>query len=271
MAVTVIGQSSFMARAVREKAPEDWVFLSHASALASPDWLKSATCVVNFAYNPKMRTGAYDGTADVDSKLAKMIAGEPVHYVMLSSRMVYGRSASGGAMKETDATAPVNPYGSAKLVVERSLHNILGEKRLTILRLSNVFGMEPGRKSFLGMAQASLMRDNRIIYDMSPFVRRDFLSAWRFAEALVAIASSPKPGIYNLGAGFGIETGMIAEWLIEGYGKGELLVNKFSHEDQFWLDMEKTTNTYGIPASTPEELRKDCLHCGRALKAWKNA
>ncbi len=271
MTVTIIGKSSFMAQAVREKAPKDWLFLSHTEALANDGWVKGATCVVNFAFDPALRSGPYSADADVDSKIAKMIAGSGAHYVMLSSRMVYGRPASGGRMQEGDACDPINAYGKSKLAVERSLAGILGKDKLTILRLSNIFGIEPARRSFFGIAQAALARENRIVYDMSPLTCRDFLSVWRFAEALIAIASAPKPGLYNLGAGFGIETGMIAQWLIEGYGKGELHINRFSHDDQFYLDMEKTRAAYVIPTVTAEDLRQDCLACGDALKTWKDA
>ncbi len=269
MTTVVIGQSSFMAGVVREKAPEDWLFLSHKDALSRTDWAEKAQCVINFSFDPTLRTEGYIQSADIDSRLAKMIKG---HYIMLSSRMVYGSSADEGrGMREDDPLNPVNPYGCAKLAIEKSLRDILGPERLTVLRMSNVFGFEPDRRSFLGMAQTRLSTEKKIVYDMSPLVRRDFIAVWRFADSLIKIAAVPQPGIYNLGAGFGVETGLIAEWLIEGYGAGELVINKFSHADQFWLDMEKTNRTFKIESFVPEDLREDCLGCGRMLKSWKKA
>lgn len=272
MTIVAIGKTSFLAQAVRDKAPADWIFLSHAEALENTEWAESARCTVNFSFDPKLRTEGYIESADVDSRLARLMARHGGQYIMLSSRMVYGPSVhSDGGLREGDVLHPVNPYGRAKMAVEKSIADILGPERLTILRMSNVFGFEPDRRSFFGMAQTRLVNEGKIVYDMSPLVRRDFISVWHFADALLKIASAPRPGIYNLGAGFGIETGLIAEWLIEGYGGGELVVNKFSHADQFWLDMMETRDAFEIPALAPEDMRADCLECGRMLKSWKKA
>lgn len=260
-----------MAEALREKAPEGWLFLSHQEAMSNKSWARQAKCVVNFSFNPLLRTGPYDPAADVDSHLASILREHTGHYIMLSSRMVYGRPVSGFSLKENDPPLPLNAYGRSKLAVEQSLAQILGNDRLTVLRMSNIFGLEAGRRSFAGMAQSGLMKDGRIVYDMSPLVKRDFLAVWRFAEALISIASSPQPGLYNLGAGFGVQTGLIAEWLIEGFGGGELVINKFSHEDQFWLDMTKAHNFYEIAPVKEESLRQDFVYCGHALKTRNEA
>lgn len=266
MSIVAVGRSSFIAQAVRDMNPGRWEFLSHREALENPEKIRNARSVINFAYDPRLKTDAYSEEADIDLKLAKMIANNPVHYIMISSRMVYGRPTVGLALRETDTPSPVNIYGQSKLETEKKLADTLKPERLTILRLSNVFGFEPGRRSFFGMAQTKLLNEGRIVYDMSPLTKRDFISVTRVSDALVRIASAPKAGIYNLGAGFGIETGLIAEWLIEGFGSGELLVNRFSHDDQFFLDMTRTAATYGIKALTADHIRGDCLSCGERLK-----
>lgn len=272
MSVVVVGKSSFMAQEMRRKAPQDWIFLSHIEATENTGWVDAARCVINFSFDPKLRAEGYIESGDIDSRLARLIKNSQAHYIMLSSRMAYGPSVhEDRGMREDDPVSPVNPYGNAKLAVEKSLLGILGADRLTILRMSNVFGFEPGRRSFLGMAQTRLAEEGKIVYDMSPLVSRDFIPVWLVAEALLNIAADPVPGVYNLGAGFGIQTGLIAEWLIEGYGAGELHVNKFSHADAFWLDMTKTKKTFGLSAFSFEDLRSDFLECGRKLKSWKKA
>lgn len=219
-----------------------------------------------------MRTGGYSASADFDSRLAHVLKEGDCRYIMLSSRMVYGPSVhDDSSLHEVDILHPDTPYGHAKMAVEKSLLDILGPERLTVLRISNVFGFEPERRSFFGMAQTRLMNEGKIVYDMSPLARRDFISVRNFACALIKIASAPHPGTYNLGSGFGLETGRIAEWLIEGYGAGELVVNKFSYSDQFWLDMGLTRKAFEIPVLSPEDLHADCLECGRMLKSWKKA
>ncbi len=271
MSVVIVGQSSFMARAVREIAPADWIFLSHTDALADDGWCRNASCVASFAFDPRVRAEGIAPGADIDSRLADMIAPHRGRYVMLSSQMVYGAPQGREALRESDAPQPATPYGQAKLAIERALQDRLGADRVTILRPSVVFGFEPGRRSFFGQAQTRLLQEQRIVYDISPLVKRDFLAVRRFAGDFARIAGAPAAGIYNLGAGFGVETGKIAQWLIEGYGAGELVADDSAPGEQFWLDMSKTRETFGLSAFTADDLRQDCLRCGAMLKSHREA
>lgn len=269
MRVTVIGKHSFMATALRESGiGQEWQWLSHKEALQNTDWLKTTDLLINFAYAPALRNEAYTAEADIDIQLAQLIGGYPIHYIMLSSRMVYGHPQGSPRLHETMKPQPLNIYGQNKQVIEGLLAGCLPPERLTILRLSNIFGFEPRRRSFFGMALTRLAEEGRIVYDMNPFIQRDFLSVERFGKALEIIAAAPKSGIFNLGAGFAVETGLIAEWLIEGYGSGELLINNMERRDAFWLDMGKTYATFAIPSITPDHVKEDCVRCGRAMREW---
>ncbi len=272
MKVTVVGKSGFIARTLRDHpAGTSWAYLSHEEALRDTKWVAGSDVVINLAFSPRLRSEPYAESEDLDSRLARLIAPERAQYVMMSSRMVYGRPLTGLALAENQEPRPVNVYGRNKLTVERALAIILPEERLTILRASNVFGFEYGRKSFFGMAQTTLRDSKRIIYDMSPSVRRDFVAVWRLAPMLGQVAARPQGGIFNLGAGFGAEVGMIASWMIEGYGAGELVITKFSEDDQFFLDMNKSRQAFDFPIISSEDLHADCLLCGAALKAGKDA
>lgn len=267
MTIVAIGSTSFMARAVRDcPAAVGWRFLPHAEALADPGWIDAASCVVNFALDPQVRAGVVTDETNVDGKIARMIVAQraDLPYVMLSSRMVYGRS---GVLREDDSCAPVNPYGKGKWAIEESLWSVLPSETLTILRIANVFGFEPGRKSFFGMALTRLRDEGKIVYDMSPLVRRDFIFVERVARMLCVICAAPKPGVFNLGSGVGLATGLIAEDLIEGYGRGVLEVTGFGHGDEFTLDMTKTNAAWNFAPLTESEVRADILACGRRLRA----
>ena len=37
-------------------------------------------------------------------------------------------------------------------------------------------------------------------------------------------AAAPPGGILNIGSGIGLPTGRLALWIIEGYGRGELVI-----------------------------------------------
>lgn len=265
--VALVGKTSFMAKAMQEDGiGKDWLWLSHGEALTESGWLDQVDCIVNFAYAPVLRKESYNEENDVDLKLAKIIQDHNIHYVMLSSRMVYGHPDGAEELREDMIPAPENIYGQNKRRIEEALVRTLDEDRVTRLRLSNIFGFEPDRASFFGMALTRLAQEGKIVYDMNPFVRRDFLSVWRFGKALENICARPYGGVYNLGAGFGVETGLIAEWLIEGYGSGALLIENMQRRDIFWLDMSKTNAQFDLSPLEQQDIRQDCVRCGQQMK-----
>jgi dTDP-4-dehydrorhamnose reductase/UDP-glucose 4-epimerase len=178
--------------------------------------------------------------------------------------MAYGPPDSDGRLAEERPAAPVNLYGQAKLTAEQAIVSALGS-RATILRLSNIFDRSEGlgeRRSFFAMALRRLREENQIAFDMSPFVERDFLPADLLADWLVRIAERPVPGLFNLGAGFAVPTGRIAQWLIAGYGQGGLCITDFREHDGFWLDMAKSRRTWGLAPVTEDDIRSACIAIG---------
>jgi nucleoside-diphosphate-sugar epimerase len=187
---------------------------------------------------------------------------------MMSSRTVYGPALFDGCLRESDKPAPQTPYARNKLHIEQRLSDRLKD-RLTILRGANVFGHEMGRKSFFGMALASLKSNRQIVFDMNPAVKRDFLAVWHVADALGHIAASPKPGLYNLGSGYGTACRDIASWIIKGYGNGKIISTNDDLRDDFYLDMTKTKTAFKLPVITPAMMRQDCIDCGKTLTGWQ--
>ena len=188
MEVAVVGSSSFLAAALRD-LPETagWRWLSHRDALADSSWTQDVATVLNFAFCPDFKTTGYEAGQDIDRRLAAMIADGGARYVMISSRMVYGEDPDDFVFREDRVPRPVTPYGQAKLAVEHALVSMLGQARVTIVRPSNIFGHEYGRRSFFGMALAGLRDHGEIVFDMGPDTVRDFLAVWRFTPALAAI------------------------------------------------------------------------------------
>jgi nucleoside-diphosphate-sugar epimerase len=267
MTIVAVGKSSFLAQELaKNPISRSWLFLSHGEALAQPGWLDHSTAVVNFSFPPTFKTQAYDAQSDVDSLLAGMIRMRPVHYIMLSSRMVYGQGDKNFGLTEDRVPQPSNFYGTSKLAVERSLESILGPGRVTILRLSNIFGHELGRTSFFGQMMKTLKRSDKIIFDMGADTRRDFFPAHLLSEALLQIAAQPKAGVFNIGAGFATKCGDMASWLMEGYGGGRLEITDPALRDQFSLDVSKARQAWTLQLFSPDALRQYVLACGKNLK-----
>jgi hypothetical protein len=68
--------------------------------------------------------------------------------------------------------------------------------------------------------------------------------------------------VLNVGSGIALPTGRLALWLLEGYGRGELVIESPRKHDAFVLDVGELTRRYGPPC-TYDELRTSCLDLGR--------
>jgi UDP-glucose 4-epimerase len=70
--------------------------------------------------------------------------------------------------------------------------------------------------------------------------------------------------VLNIGSGIALPTGGVALWVLEGYGRGELVIERPQEHDAFVLDVVRLRSLYGPPC-TYEELRTSCLELGRRL------
>ena len=80
------------------------------------------------------------------------------NFVFSSTAAVYGVLESGKA-DETTATAPINPYGTSKLMTEWMLRDFAaaGGPRYVVLRYFNVAGSEPGGRIGQSTPEATLL------------------------------------------------------------------------------------------------------------------
>lgn len=265
----VVGRNSFLAQRFREYFPSgNILYLSHGEALSRADDLKAARIVVNFSYAPALSSQPYQAELDSDSKLARMI-GPNTHYVMLSSRMVYGEAGRSSEFTEKTQPHPVSFYGKSKLAVENSLKALLAEDKLTILRLSNIFGFEPERKTFFGAALTNLSLKKQMTFDIAPESVRDFLPVAIFSEYLAKILKDPVGGTFNIGSNLPVSCADITEWIIEGYGEGRAVFESFESRGEFYLNTEKAKKVFGLKDVQIDDIRNACIACGRDLKNYR--
>jgi dTDP-4-dehydrorhamnose reductase/UDP-glucose 4-epimerase len=70
--------------------------------------------------------------------------------------------------------------------------------------------------------------------------------------------------VLNVGSGIALPTGRMALWVLEGYGRGELVIERPEEHDAFVLDIGRLTAMYGLPTSL-DELWLSCIAIGRRL------
>ena len=260
--ILLVGHASFLARAL-SATPQDGIELAGCPHHQFHELdMSRFDIVANFAIAPRYRTEAYDEAHDVDLAVARLAAAAGRAFVMLSSRKVYGPDAPFPA-PENAPLAPADTYGRNKARTEVVLQELMRE-RLTILRLSNIFGLETGRSTFFGIALKSLHDTNRIVLDTSPAVRRDFLPVEDFCRGFHRVLKQRLTGTFNMGAGTATALGDIAASLIEGFGHGDLVVTSPEERDSFLLDSKALVRQIG-PYCTPEEILRRCVEIGKKL------
>ena len=153
----------------------------------------------------------FDATENIMATLRLIEAG------LKNGMQFFGFASSGGAIygeasgpqPETHPEVPMNPYGVAKLAIDKYLHSYSVQRGLksASLRFSNVYGPRQGAKGEAGVVAvfAKLLRDGkppRINGD--GLQTRDFVYAADLAEAASMVLKQGATGIFNLGTG--IET-----------------------------------------------------------------
>lgn len=270
MSITIIGKNSFLARALQNhENAKHWRYLSHQEALSDTSWLAGAPCVMNLALHPDMKSQNYDAAKDIDLAIAELIQKTSIHYIMASSRTVYGESDTieRPVFTEDDVPKPNTPYSRNKYMIEQNLTHILPQDHLTILRMGNIFGFEYERASFTGMALTRLKNQGVIEFDIAENSIRDFLPLNLWSNYIAKILSNPKAGLYNISSGIGITAHEFGHWIISGYGKGAIEYTEQKKSGQFILGMQKAQHDYDLVPLHKDEIQSAVTKLGQHLRA----
>ena len=243
MKVLIIGLNSFVAKYfIRscEDSKIDYVACSHQDIPKSFDGF---TWVINFTINPKFFTQKHSESIDQDIFIAKLVSEyKDLKYAMISSRMVYGSNNSLVPIAESCKVIqkPNSIYGSNKVLSECNVRSIIKPHNLLIIRASNIFGYEFGRKSFTGAALSRLARKSEIVLDISQKTIRDFIPVNYFSNCLMQLMFKKSSGVYNIGSGIGVSLEDLCNAMIKGYGSGHISTEIAAEiNDQFILDNQK--------------------------------
>jgi nucleoside-diphosphate-sugar epimerase len=241
MRTLIIGKNSFIGKSFYH-ATKNVDIISY-SDIDRIDFSKYNT-VLNCAITPEFKTEDYKQRNDLDYQVAILAAANKCHYIMMSTRKVYGTCDDLQILNENSGLNPTDYYGDNKATSEKKIME-LGSS-YTILRASNVYGFEYGRNSFMGFCMDQLKHTDKIVYSISDKAKRDFISIKSVCKVLNKVVELKPQGIYNLSSNHGTEIGDVARALIEGYDSGEFIVTGNEVKDQFILVNTKLLKTLDI-------------------------
>lgn len=258
----VLGSSGFIARAVVAALPPAEVLaLPHASVAGGDVLPPDISAVLWGGRHPALGTADWSIDDELELRAARLAAARALPFLSLGTRKIYAPAP--GPLREDAPLGPTDRYGEQKLAIEEALVRILGEQCLTRLRLSNIVGAEFGRATFMGRMLTTLAGEGLIRFDMSPFTRRDFLPVAAAGSAIAALLRDPPGGVVNVASGVALECGRLALWLMEGFGRGQLLCESPEERDALVLDVARLRRLTGL-AWSEGDLRNACLALGRA-------
>ena len=154
--VVLIGDDSYIATGLDKHLTD-----CHVDKLYFHNWqqnitlIRDADCVVNFSIAPDFSKRDMKPDEVMDVQIAKQLKGANTRYVFISSRKVYGATDDCVTHHETDTLKGVDFYARNKIMTERALADILGDK-LTILRISNIIGEPINRSDYKTFMEALL-------------------------------------------------------------------------------------------------------------------
>ena len=250
--ILVIGRSSILAKGFVAQNPDLLIRQVGHDDIDEPGLFDGVKVLINFAFAPEFYLQPYTRLYDIDLRIAERIAHHSIHYIMISSRKVYSPEAQWNAA-EISMTSGMDVYGRNKVEIESALNRILGSS-LTVLRPGNIIGFErvSGRQRFGSFLLNQLAEKGSIELNISPNTRRDIVPLDYFSKILRFFCQHNMPGVFNIGAGESCSVGEVANWIIQGFGRGGVNVTSSIEVDNFQLNSSKliklTNLVYGREA-----------------------
>jgi len=232
--VLIVGQNSFIgSKLFTSYSHTHMVDMVPHSILDEVSFIKYDV-VINCSINPLYRNSPYSEDIDMDLKVSRKFDG---HYIMFSSRKVYGSNDQLYTYTEQSPINPTDHYGWNKAMTEQKIAQ--EKSSYTIFRASNIYGLEYQRNSIMGFLMTQLKDKGNIEIDISPYTQKDYIYLEDAINLIVKAVEKQSQGVYNLSSSEGQLFGNIANWLLEGYGSGSLLCKSKQVKDQFILDNTK--------------------------------
>ena len=154
--------------------------------------------IINCSIAPEIFNKKYKKLFDRNYQIAKYIKKKNIKFIFLSTRMVYQQKKN---IIESSKLKPINRYALNSLKSENLCRKIL-KNNLTILRISNVIGLEFRKKRQSLMSKLIQgIKKNKIILDNSYNFKKDLIPINFFCEYLYKIIRSKYSGLINLGSG----------------------------------------------------------------------
>lgn len=177
--------------------------------------------VINCSISSNFFHENYRKICDRNLTIAQLIKRKKIHFFMLSTRMVYKPQTD---INESSKIKPINIYAKNCYISELNCRKVL-DKKLTVLRISNVVGYEVrNKRQSLMSTLIKSIKLKKVILDGSLNFTKDIIPINFFCQYFYKLLSNPK-SIVNLGSGVSFSLKRIVAILLRGK-KVKIIINK---------------------------------------------
>ena len=219
--------------------------------------------IINTSTTHKFIKTYYSEMNDRDLLIAKKIKKiDNIKLVMLSTRKIYK---IGVNIKEDGKINPTCLYSKNSLKAEINVKKILNEKRILILRISNLIGYNTYHPKKIHHTFSSIffeyIKKNQIFESKSYF--KDFIGVNKFSEIVLKLIKKNAFGIYNISIGKKIYLKNIIKWLnFYNPKKSTVKTIKNNNIECFTLSNKKLLNFISIK-NNQIDLKRECLNLSK--------
>lgn len=227
---------------------------------------KKFNLIINCTSNLKYINNKYELKNDFDYQIAKKIKELDCKMILLSSRKVYQ---SGDNIKESSKILPKDNYSKNKVITEKNIFNLLGDKVL-ILRITNIIGCNLNhikkRKVHFTFIDYFLKCTRDKIFYKNENIYKDFLPLNKFCEIIFKLINKDSKGVYNVSIGKKIYLKDLVEWLNFYNSNSIKYVNLPNNvnKDCFYLNNSKLVHNIKIKLDV-DDLKKYCKRMSKKI------
>ena len=244
---------------LKKKKTEVFLIDFNKFKLINHKYLSKFSIIINTSTNREFIEKSYHEKNDRNLAVVKKILKiDHIKFVMMSTRKIYK---IGVNIKENSKLQPKCMYSKNNLISELKVRKILSQRRLLILRISNLIGYNSYSPKKVHYTFSSVffkfIRKNQILEPKLYY--KDFIGVNKFCEIVLKLLKKSAYGVFNVSIGKKIYLKNIINWLnFYNPNKFKIKLIKNQNAECFTLSNDKLLNFIPIKISE-NDLRNECL------------
>ena len=160
---------------------------------------------LSIEFSPNEIRESYNDNVIALSNFLNLSKTKLIHFIFVSTISVYGTPLN-NPINENHPIQPSSLYGCSKAAAEIMCSTLCNnyEIPLTILRLTQLYGLNSTHNAFPHVLLDAIKSRNFSKIKINPDVKRDYLHISDFVQFLQNLIKQPKLGVFNIGFGKGV-------------------------------------------------------------------